>query len=188
MELKMTRLRRWINMHRQEFNFDGTLKEEVIQQKLAQGCSQAAIEDYAARLKAQYDEWKRLDEIDPEPWINYSADNFFTQEEKKKFNTDGTLKPEYREYARTIGLSEDYLERLELNKVLEIESFNRLFVQNAENGINSGEIQIHSQRTAAMRYQEQVQTTCQDIRNYEDIDSLPLDIDSDDYSRFTSNP
>lgn len=176
----MTRIRRWLNKHGKEFLADGTLKEEIRQQKLAQGRSLAAIEDYAARLKAQYDEWKHLDEIDPEPWVEYTAWDLFSEEEKKKFNPDGTLKQEYIEYARRLGLSEEYLEQLEYKKKLDVESFNRLSETWAARGINFGESQMRSRLTAKdyAKRQEQLQ---QDIRNGEEISSLSMDVEPDEY-------
>lgn len=181
MELKMTRLKRWINMHKEEFLPDGTLKEEIRQQKLAKGRHPAAIDDYAARLKAQYDEWKRLDETDPEPWIEYTAWDLFSEEDKQKFNPDGSLKPEYLEYARSIGISEGYLEDSEYKKKRDVESFNRLSASFAERGINFGESQMRSRISAAKDYAKSQNQLGQDIRNGEEISSLQLDVDPDDY-------
>ena len=181
MELEqMTRIRRWLNKHGKEFLADGTLKEEIRQLKLAQGRSLAAIEDYAARLKDQYDEWKHLDEIDPEPWVEYTAWDLFSEEEKKKFNPDGTLKQEYIEYARRLGLSEEYLEQLEYKKKLDVESFNRLSETWAARGINFGESQMRSRLTVKdyAKRQEQLE---QDIRNGEEISSLSMDVEPDEY-------
>lgn len=181
MELRMTRLKRWINMHKKEFLSDGTLKEEVRQQKLAKGRNPAAIDDYAARLKAQYDEWKRLDETDPEPWVEYTAWDLFSQEEKQKFLPDGSLKPEYLEYARSIGISEEYLEDSEYKKKQDIESFNKLSVSYASRGDNFGEYLMRSRTSADSYYAERQKQQSQDIRNGEEISSLPLDVEPDDY-------
>lgn len=43
-------------MHKKEFNTDGTLKDEVRQQKLSLGANPEAVDDYARRVKARYDE------------------------------------------------------------------------------------------------------------------------------------
>ena len=106
----MSRIKRWINMHKKEFNADGTLKDEVRQQKLSLGAHPEAVDDYARRVKARYDEWKHLDETDPEPWPIYTAYDFFSEQEKREFNPHGLLRPEYVEYARKIGISESALE------------------------------------------------------------------------------
>lgn len=168
-------------MHEKEFLPDGTLKEEVRQQKLAKGRNPAAIDDYAARLKAQYDEWKRLDETDPEPWVEYTAWDLFSQEEKQKFNPDGSLKPEYLEYARSIGISEGYLEDSEYKKKRDVESFNRLSASFAQRGINFGESQMRSRTSAVKDYASRQKQLSQDIRNGEEISSLPLDVEPDEY-------
>lgn len=168
-------------MNKKEFNADGTLKEEAKVQLLAEGLSDTAIDDYAARLKSQYEEWKRLDETDPEPWIEYTAEDLFSQEERKKFNPDGTLKPEYIEYARSVGLSEGYLEQLEYKKKLDVENFNRMSKTWAARGMNFGEYQMRSRLSASESYTQRQQQVQQDIRNGEDLDSLTLSVDPDDY-------
>lgn len=181
MELRMTRVKRWINMHKKEFHPDGTLKEEFRQQKLAKGLHPSAIDSYAVRLKAEYDEQKRLDETDPEPWIEYTAWDLFSQEDKQKFNSDGSLKPEYIEYARRIGASEGYLAQLEYKKKRDVDDFNKLSARYAERGINFGESQMRERISAAKDYASRQKQLGQDIRNGEEISSLPLDIDPDDY-------
>ncbi|URD48707.1 hypothetical protein [Chroococcidiopsis sp. CCNUC1] len=168
-------------MNKKEFNADGTLKEEAKIQLLAEGLSDAAIDDYAAGLKSQYEEWKRLDETDPEPWIEYTAEDLFSQEERKKFNPDGTLKPEYVEYAIWVGLSEGYLEQLEYKNKLEVENFNRMSETWAARGMNFGEYKMRSRFSAIESYAQRQEQVQQDIRNGEDLDSLPLSVDPDDY-------
>lgn len=177
----MTRVKRWIDMHKEEFLPDGTLKEEVRQQKLAKGRNPDAIDDYAARLKAQYDEWKRLDETDPEPCVEYTAWDLFSQEDKQKYLPDGSLKPEYVEYARSIGISEEYLEDSEYKKKRDVESFIKLSASFAKRGINFGESQIRSRFLATKDYASVQNQLGQDIRNGEEISSLPLDVEPDDY-------
>ncbi len=181
MELRMSRVKRWINMHEKEFNPDGTLKEEVRQQKIAKGRHPAAIDSYAARLKAEYDEWKRLDETYPEPWVEYTAWDLFSEEEKQKFNSDGSLKPEYVENARRLGASEGYLAQLEYKKKRDVERFNKLSASYAESGINFGAWQMRSRMSAAKDYAESQEQLRQDIRNGEEISSLPLDVEPDEY-------
>ena len=122
----MSRIKRWINMHKEEFNADGTLKDEVRQQKLSLGTHPGAIDSYARRIKEEYDEWKHLDETDPEPWTIYTAYDFFSEQEKKEFNPDGSLKPEYIEYAQKIGISESALQQLEWRKKIEVDDYNKV--------------------------------------------------------------
>ena len=57
----MSRVKRWVNAHKKEFNPDGTLKVEAREQMLSRGMIQGAIDSYARRLKQEYEELKHLD-------------------------------------------------------------------------------------------------------------------------------
>ncbi|MBE8989560.1 hypothetical protein [Nostoc sp. LEGE 12450] len=174
----MSRIKRWINMHKKEFNADGTLKNEVRQQKLSLGAHPEAVDDYARRVKARYDEWKHLDETDPEPWPIYTAYDFFTEQEKKEFNPDGSLRPEYVEYAQKIGISESALEQLEWRKKIEVENYDAVSADYAEQGINFGEQKMNARIGASRTYVQRRQQMEQDLRNFEPEDSLPFDKDT----------
>jgi hypothetical protein len=174
----MSRIKRWINMHRQEFNPDGTLKDEARQQMLSEGANEAAIDDYALRLKAQYDEWKLLDETDPEPWPVYTAYDFFTPTEKQQFNPNGTLKAEYIQFALKQGISEGWLEEMERRKKLEVDSYNRMSASHAEQGINYGAWLMRSHSSASRTYLERRKQMEQDLQNFEEPSSLPFDKDT----------
>ena len=39
----MSRIKRWINMHKKEFNADGTLKDEARQQMLSEGMNEGTV-------------------------------------------------------------------------------------------------------------------------------------------------
>ena len=174
----MSRIKRWINMNKKEFNPDGSLKSEARQEMLSKGEDPGAIDSYARRAKEEYDEWKHLDETDPEPWPIYTAYDFFTEQEKKEFNLDGSLRPEYVEYARQIGISESALEQLEWRKKMEVDDYNEMSASHVEQGINFGawlmEGKIGNSRTYVQRRQQMEQ----DLRNFEDVDSLPFDKDT----------
>jgi hypothetical protein len=174
----MSRIKRWINMNKEEFNADGTLKDEVRQQKLSRGAHPEAIDDYARRLKEEYDEWKHLDETDPEPWPVYTAYDFFSEQEKTEFNPDGSLRPEYVEYARQIGISESALEQLEWRKKNEVENYNAVSADHAEQGINFGEERMKERIEDSRTYGQRSQQMEQDLRNFEPEDSLPFDKDT----------
>ncbi|MHC5928830.1 hypothetical protein [Nostoc sp.] len=171
----MSRIKRWINMHKKEFNADGTLKDEVRQQKLSLGAHPEAVDDYARRVKARYDEWKHLDETDPEPWPIYTAYDFFTEQEKREFNPDGSLRPEYVEYARKIGISESALEQLEWRKKIEVDNYNKVSAKHAEQGINFGEERMKERIEDSRTYAQRRRQMEQDLRNFEPEDSLPFD-------------
>ncbi|MBN3922649.1 hypothetical protein [Nostoc sp. NMS4] len=174
----MSRIKRWINMHKKEFNADGTLKDEVRQQKLSLGAHPEAVDDYARRVKEEYDEWKHLDETDPEPWPIYTAYDFFTEQEKKEFNPDGSFRPEYVEYARQIGISESALEQLEWRKKMEVDHYNKMSASHVEQGINFGEWLMEGRIGNSRTYVQRRQQMEQDLRNFEDVDSLPFDKDT----------
>ncbi|WP_392530041.1 hypothetical protein [Nostoc sp. C117] len=174
----MSRIKRWINMHKEEFNADGTLKDEVRQQKLSNGAHPGAIDSYARRVKEEYDEWKHLDEIDPEPWPIYTAYDFFTEQEKKEFNPDGSLRPEYVEYAQKIGISESALEQLEWRKKMEVDHYNKMSASHVEQGINFGEWLMEGRIGNSRTYVQRRQQMEQDLRNFEPEDSLPFDKDT----------
>ncbi|MFW9262759.1 hypothetical protein [Nostoc sp. CALU 546] len=174
----MSRIKRWINMHKEEFNADGTLKHEVRQQKLSLGAHPEAVDDYARRAKEEYDEWKHLDETDPEPWPIYTAYDFFTEQEKKEFNPDGSLRPEYVEYAQKIGISESALEQLEWRKKMEVDHYNKMSASHVEQGINFGEWLMQGRIGNSRTYVQRRQQMEQDLRNFEPEDSLPFDKDT----------
>lgn len=165
-------------MHKKEFNTDGTLKDEVRQQKLSLGANPEAVDDYARRVKARYDEWKHLDETDPEPWLIYTAYDFFSEQEKREFNPDGSLRPEYVEYARQIGISESALEQLEWRKKIEVDDYNKVSAKYAEKGINFGAWQMRGRIEDNRTYAQRRIQMEQDLRNFEDADSLPFDKDT----------
>ncbi|WP_292841301.1 hypothetical protein [Nostoc sp. NMS8] len=171
----MSRIKRWINMHKDEFHPDGSLKNEARQEMLSVGMSNEAIDDYASRLKARYDEWKHLDETDPEPWPIYTAYDFFTEQEKKEFNPDGSLRPEYVEYARQIGISESALEQQEWRKKNEVENYNAVSADHAEQGINFGEERMKERIEDSRTYVQRLRQMEQDLQNFEPEDSLPFD-------------
>ncbi|MCC5600605.1 hypothetical protein [Nostoc favosum] len=174
----MSRIKRWINMNRKEFNPDGTLKPEAREQMLSRGMNNAAIDSYARRCKAEYDEWKRLDETDPEEWIEYTAYDFLSSEEKKQFNPDGTLRAEYIESALKQGISEGWLAEMERRQKIEIENFNKMSASHAEQGINYGAWLMRSLKPANGTYKQRLQQMEVDLRNNEEPSSLPFDKDT----------
>ncbi|MBD2683441.1 hypothetical protein H6H03_38520 [Nostoc paludosum FACHB-159] len=174
----MSRTKRWLNMNGKEFNSDGTLKLQAREQMLAQGMTDGAIDSYARRSKQEFDEWKSLDETDPEPWPIFTAFDFFTDEEKRQFNPDGTLKAEYIQSALKQGISEGWLEEMERRKKLEVDSYNRMSASHAQQGINYGAWLMRSRSCASRTYLERREQMKQDLRNFEEPSSLPFDKDT----------
>ena len=165
-------------MNRKEFNPDGTLKPEAREQMLSRGMNNAAIDSYARRCKAEYDEWKRLDETDPEEWIEYTAYDFFTPTEKQQFNPDGTLRAEYVESELRNGTSPGWLEEMERRKKIEVDSYNRVSEREAALGINFGQQEMNRLRSSSRTYKQRLQQMEVDLRNNEEPSSLPFDKDT----------
>jgi len=174
----MSRIKRWINMNKKEFNSDGGLKDEARQEMLSKGEHPGAIYSYARRAKEEYDEWKHLDETNPEPWPIYTAYDFFTEQEKREFNPDGSLKLEYVEYARQIGISEGALEEQERRKKIEVDNYNKVSARYAEKGINFGASQMRGRIEDSKTYVQRRRQMEEDLRNFEPSDSLPFDKDT----------
>jgi hypothetical protein len=174
----MSRLKRWINMHSKEFYPDGTLKPEAREQMLSEGTDNGAIDSYACRLKAEYDEWKQLDEIDPEPWTVYTAYDFFTLTEKEQFNPDGSVRPEYVEFELKQGTSPGWLEEMERRKKLEVDNYNKMSASHAEQGINYGAWLMRSLKPANGTYKQRLEQMDIDLRNCEEPSSLLFDKDT----------
>jgi hypothetical protein len=94
--VQYSRLKRFLNQNKKEVDYEGNLKADCLDNMRADGMSEAAITDFAARLKAEYERLKQLDETNPEQWVVYTAyDVIFTEEERQQFNPDGSLRPEY---------------------------------------------------------------------------------------------
>lgn len=165
-------------MHKKEFNADGTLKDEVRQQKISEGSHPGAVDSYARRLKAEYDEWKRLDEVEPEPWPVYTAYDFFTPTEKQQFNPDGTLKAEYIESELKKGTSPNWLSEMERRKKIEVDNYNELSAYYAERGINFGQEEMQERLASNRTYKQRLEQMQVDLRNCEEPSSLPFDIDT----------
>lgn len=174
----MSRIKRWVNMNKKEFNPDGTLKHQARNQMLSRGMNSGAIDSYARRLKEEYDIWKYLDEIDPEPWPVYTAYDFFTASEKRQFNPDGSLKPEYIQSALKMGISEGWLEEMKRRKGIDIDNYNKVSAKKAEQGINFGEQKMNALIGANRTYMQRRKQMDVDLRNFEDADSLPFDKDT----------
>lgn len=176
-----TRAKRWINAKQSTCLPSGKLRPEVKQRKIDLGWSKSGIDLWEAKFTSELEELKRLDEIEPEPWVNYTAYDFFTEEEKIKFNPDGTLREEFIYSAREKGLNMSALLTLEQRKINEVEQYNKVSACDAEMGINHGQWLMDCRRSAASNYAKNYKQQQQDLRNGEEISSLPLDIDPDEY-------
>ena len=174
----MSRLKRWLNMHGKKVNKDGFLKEEYTQQLRSYGFDDDYIAEHSKGFKEKYEQLKLLDATDPEPWPVYTAYDFFTEEEKRQFNPDGSLRPEYVEYARSIGISSGALEEMERRKKIDVDNYNEVSARYAEQGINFGEQQMKTRISDSKSYVQRREQMEKDLRNFEDVDSLPFDKDT----------
>lgn len=174
-----TRAKRWLSSKKSEFNADGTLKAEVRRKDLERGLSVEALDSYEARNRANFEELKRLDETDPEPWINYTAYDFFTEEEKKYFNPDGSIKECYLDEVMLGDLG--HLVWKSRHKMIEVKNYNSVSARDAAEGRNHGQWLMNCRRSRARNYAKNVNQQRQDMRNGEEISSLPFDVDADSY-------
>ncbi|MFS0519742.1 hypothetical protein ACEYW6_34300 [Nostoc sp. UIC 10607] len=101
--------------------------------------------------------------------------DFFTEREKKEFNPDGSLRPEYIEYAQKIGISEGALEEQERRKKIEVDNYNKVSAKHAEQGINFGEQKMNARIEDSRTYAQRLRQMEQDLRSFEPEDSLPFD-------------
>jgi hypothetical protein len=181
-QLRMSRLKRWLAMNASKLNADGTFKDTFVKELESYGYSPDHIETHFQKFQAEYDRLKHLDETDPEPWLIYTAwDVLFTESEKKQFNPDGSLKPEYVQESLRLGISINYLMSEEEKKKREVESYNVRSAKEAEHGRNFGAYLMSSRRTAVREYNQTRKMQQQDRRNGEEISSLPMDVDPDEY-------
>ncbi|BAZ83784.1 hypothetical protein PN497_08750 [Sphaerospermopsis kisseleviana CS-549] len=171
----MSRLQRWLNMYLEKVNPDGTLKSKYIEQLHSYGFDNDYITEHGQGFKSEYEQLKQLDETDPESGINYTAYDFFTEEEKQQFNVDGSLKPEYVKYAHSIGISAESLAEMESRKKIEVDNYNELSARYAEQGINFGEQQMQAIISNNKTYLQRRKQMEIDLRNFEDVDTLPFE-------------
>ena len=165
-------------MNQRKVNEHGCLKEEYLQELIADNMPHEMIERHAQILKNSYEELKHLDETDPEPWPVYTAYDFFTAEEKRQFNPDGSLKPEYITSAMKMGISEGWLEEMERRKKIDVDNYNKVSAKHAEQGINFGEEQMQEKKSASRTYVQRRNQMEIDLLNCEPADSLPFDQDT----------
>ncbi len=174
----MSRIKRWLNLNQKKVNKDGDLKEEYIQQLRSYGFDDDYITEHGKGFKKEYEQLQLLDETEPEQLVEYTTYDFFTEEEKRQFNPDGSLKPEFVEYARTIGINEEALEEMECRKKIDVDNYNELSARYAEQGINFGEQQMKARIADSKSYLQRREQMEIDLRNFEEVDSLPFDKDT----------
>ncbi|MCC5664804.1 hypothetical protein LC653_12970 [Nostoc sp. CHAB 5784] len=174
----MSRLKRWLNMNQEKVSEDGSLKPEYLQKLIADNMRPEMINKHAQILKDRYLELKHLDETDPESWILYTAYDFFTPIEKTQFNPDGSLRKEYFESEFKKGTSLGWLEEMERRKKIEVDNYNKVSADHIEQGINFGAWLMRGRIGNSRTYGQRRQQMEQDLRNFEDVDSLPFDKDT----------
>ena len=177
----MSRVERWIAINQREFYADGRLKAEAREERLRRGRSEAAIDAWERQMRSQLEEWRRLDETNPEVEVNYTVYDFFSKEEKIIFHPDGTLKEEFRRNALRIGSSENCLERLEYEKKQDIAQYERMSAEYAARGMNFGSFLMRMRQDLDSSTIRNTIAMQRDLRNGEEISSLPLDLDPHEY-------
>lgn len=132
--------------------------------------------------KAVRNEVDPLDPIDPKHYTAWEA--IFDEKEREIFNPDGTLKSEYIQAQLAIAPNRARaLEWLQIEKQAEIETYDALNESYAKRGMNWG-AEVIAERKDRENYAHLRVKTIKDIRNREDLDSLPLAVEPDDYYDF----
>lgn len=185
--MKYSRLLRWLNQMKKTVDKNGNLNETYLAWCKSHNWSEADIEEQQLRLQVEYQRIKKLDEESPEEWIQYTAyEAIFTPEQRKQFNFDGTVNAEY---AANLGKDmQAILEYESASLIEEIEYFNMMVKQWAAVGVNFAEDEklandkLHRNAGRPLNERELA-----DLRNFEEISSLTIDIDPDDYNALTAN-
>lgn len=175
-----SRLTRWLSVNSDYVNSDGSLKEEVKTRMLVRR-TQADVDKFEAEFSSEYSQIKLLDETEPEPWPIYTAYDLFSDEDKKNFHPDGTMRKEHQDYLEGLGVRLSHIINLEERKRMEINSFNSLTESYAKRGVNWGASQMQERNNAganAIRAQKQAR---QEIIDGEEISSLSVDVSVDEY-------
>lgn len=173
-----TRAKRWVSMNKSMCLPTGKFRPEIRQRKLDQGWGESDIDKWESKFTNEFEELKRLDETDPEPWVNYTAYDFFTEEEKKYFNPDGTLREHY--FLEASGSFNYWMERSR-QKMIDVNTYNKVSALDAAEGRNHGQWLMDCRRSRARNYAKNMKQQKQDMRNGEEISSLPFDVDPDSY-------
>lgn len=165
-------------MNRKKLNEDGSLRQEYLQELIADNRPPELIEKHAQVFNNRYLELKHLDETHPESWPVYTAYDFFTPTEKEQFNPDGTLKPDYIESELQKGTSDRWLAQMEQRKKIEVDNYNQLSARYAQQGINFGEQQMQETIFTNTTYTQRINQMELDLLNCEEPSSLPFDKDT----------
>lgn len=184
--MKYSRLLKWVNIHKHKVDAEGNLNEKYLAWRRSCNHSEASIEKEQNKLKTEYKRLKKLDEESPEEWIDYTAyEAIFTPEEREKFNPDGSLRVEY-----VATITDDAIFRgLEVesrHKMIDVESFNKVVESWAARGVNFAKSEKESyeklNKSAFASLNERELT---DLRNFEEISSLTIGIEPDEYHEYT---
>lgn len=185
--MKYSRLLRWANLYKKKVDERGNLNKEYLTWCRSNNHSEAAIALEQNKFQAEYQRLKKLDEESPEEWLDYTAyEAIFTPEERKKFNPDGSLRAEYvTTITNDIVLAG--LEQESRHKMIDVEGFNKVVKSYAARGINFAKDEKESyeklNKTAGRSLTER---ELADLQNFEEISSLTIGIEPDDYDSLTS--
>ncbi len=111
----------------------------------------------------------------------YDSWNFL---DKRNYNPDGSMKPHKRQRLLNDGLSPSEIEQVENRRMLQVKQFDEREQRwLEEHGIPYSEWEKQGQQSQAELEERQKKA----IRNGEEISSLPMDIDPDDYYEQVGN-
>lgn len=168
-------------MYKDKVDSQGNLTEKYLAWCRSNNYSSSAIALEQNKFQSEHERLKKLDEESPEEWIKYSAyDAMFTPEQRRQFNPDGTVNMEY--LAKNRGIA-NVLEVESLKLIDEIAYFDMMCDKWAENGQNySDYIKGSNDQMNREVGRKPNAREIADIRNGEEISSLTIDIDLDEYN------
>ncbi|HAC62474.1 MAG TPA: phosphoribosyl-ATP pyrophosphatase [Cyanothece sp. UBA12306] len=109
--------------------------------------------------------------------------------DKQNYNIDGTMKPEHRKKLLEYGMSRSAIDRLEEQKIREVNNRKKLDARYLElTGMTY--TQMEEKRKQEASEQEEAKRAARQkaaIRNCEDISELPNGIDPDEYYELLGN-
>ncbi|MEO0968758.1 MAG: hypothetical protein AAFX80_10560 [Cyanobacteria bacterium J06639_18] len=173
---------RFVRGHSRYMNSNGTIKKDPEYVKR----SPEASADFYASVLERYQKVQAEDASNPEVWIVYSPEEIAfgppDSEVRKKYRVeDGQFRPEYLETLDPYLMN--YEMKLQQQFYRDYENIKRCSkLAESEWGYNYSEQEYEKRwgEAAVIVSREQL---LKDIRNGEDIDSLPYDVDLDDYLR-----
>lgn len=185
--MKYSRSLRFLNMYESEVDSDCNYHGKYLAWCRSRNYSDERIAQEQAAMQAEYYRLRKLDEESPEEWYDLSAyEVIFSDKEREMLNPDGTPREDYLEKIAGNERAISEVMVLSEEKINEIEEFNRLVKYWAARGVNFAKDELDRRadqnRNASRPLNER---ELADLRNFEEISSLTVDVDPSEYYPLT---